>query len=85
MKIQLTVQVHSDRPIERPRPYFKGVFKSFRNCWELVDVTGPTMTVKSDVFTVSDEVDPKDFSVKMFDCLTPNMFTTNVTRTYSVL
>ena len=80
MKIQFKVQVHTDRPIEKPLPFMRGVFESFVPCWHLVDIDGPTMTAESIVF----DVDEKTWSpVKLFDSITPEMFESNMTRTWN--
>lgn len=81
MKIQFTVKVHSDRDIQKPERFFRGVFETHSPTWTLVGTEGQTMTAKSREFEVTPDFDP----VMLFDSITPMMYDGNMERSYRVV
>ncbi len=80
MKIQFITKVWSDRPIEKPYRFFRGVFQDHVPTWHLTETTGSKMVAESIVFDVEPDFDPK----MLFESITPYMYQ-NMERTYRVL
>jgi len=81
MKIKFTVHVHSNRDIEKPEAFKRGVFEQFTPIWETVKVDGQTMKAVSPVFIVEPDFDPE----MLFDSITPVMYDDNMDRSYTII